>query len=388
MSIAPAIIAIAVAYLTAALLAHLTKFRSEASQHSFRSIDGLRGYLAFAVFLHHGAIWYFYLKSGHWGNPPNRLYAHFGQVGVSLFFMITGLLFGRKILDARSKPIDWLRLYIGRIFRLTPLYLLAVSLMFLIVLVSSGFQLREPLPPLAWKAFRWILFAALGASADLNGVSDTGLIFCGVTWTLTYEWFFYFSLPLLAFIAGGVSSVPLLAVSALTVIAYFKFGLEPYHLATFATGITAAAIAKSGWLAKAKHSAIASITALLSLLGLVVFNESAHDFAALPYLAVFFIIVSAGNSLFGILHQRASILLGEISYGIYLFHGLLLWVSLRMIAGDAVARTFSENQHWLVLIAGTPLLVCFSYLTFRRVERPMIEFVPRFTKMIRARFGH
>lgn len=34
--------------------------------HSQRisSIDGLRGYLAFGVFMHHSCIWYFYLRTG------------------------------------------------------------------------------------------------------------------------------------------------------------------------------------------------------------------------------------------------------------------------------------------------------------------------------------
>lgn len=35
----------------------------------FASIDGLRGYLAFAVFIHHAAIWFQYLRTGAWPSP-------------------------------------------------------------------------------------------------------------------------------------------------------------------------------------------------------------------------------------------------------------------------------------------------------------------------------
>ena len=82
-------------------------------ERRFSSLDGLRGYLALAVFLHHSAIWYFYLRSAAWALPPSRLYTHFGQSSVALFFMITSLLFWSKIMDGRDRPVDWLRLYPG-----------------------------------------------------------------------------------------------------------------------------------------------------------------------------------------------------------------------------------------------------------------------------------
>lgn len=93
----------------------------------FFTIDGLRGYLAFFVFLHHSCIWYYYLGSGVWANPPNRVFVHFGQIGVSLFFMITGFLFFSKMLDSRKSGVDWLRLYSSRFLRLTPLYVFSMS---------------------------------------------------------------------------------------------------------------------------------------------------------------------------------------------------------------------------------------------------------------------
>lgn len=45
-------------------------------QGRFDAIDGLRGYLAFFVFLHHSAIWYFFLRTGFWQAPASAfLYA-------------------------------------------------------------------------------------------------------------------------------------------------------------------------------------------------------------------------------------------------------------------------------------------------------------------------
>jgi peptidoglycan/LPS O-acetylase OafA/YrhL len=59
----------------------------------YASLDGLRGYCAFFVFLHHASIWYSYLHTNSWAAPPSHFYNHLGQSGVAIFFMITGFLF-------------------------------------------------------------------------------------------------------------------------------------------------------------------------------------------------------------------------------------------------------------------------------------------------------
>ena len=83
------------------------------SADRYVSIDGLRGYLAFFVFMDHSCVWYFFLHTGHWRVPPSSLYTNFGESSVALFFMITGFLFYGKILAGRERAIDWTRLYIS-----------------------------------------------------------------------------------------------------------------------------------------------------------------------------------------------------------------------------------------------------------------------------------
>ncbi len=320
----PSIIAILIAYLIAVLLSKFDKNNNYQINHAFPSIDGLRGYLAFAVFLHHGVIWYYYLRTGKWAIPPSNLYANFGRDGVSLFFMITGLLFGRKILDGREREIDWFRLYIGRFFRLFPLYLMAVSILFFIVAFMSKFNLNEPLYTITIKVLRWIMFAALGNSANINEIKDTGLIFAGVTWTLTYEWFFYFSLPVIGIFFGAKSRWYYFLCSMLAVATCFWWKPEIYYILTFILGIFASYLSKMKNIQKFARAKISSILAIGSLLGIITLNNSAKALIGLPFLFIFFIIVASGNDLFGLLRQKASILLGEISYGIYLLHGILI----------------------------------------------------------------
>lgn len=130
--------------------------------------------------------------------PHSRFYIHLGQSGVELFFMITGFLFFSKLLEAKAKGgnPDWLRLYVSRVLRLTPLYLVAMAVLFAILAVLSGGKFAESPYLLIRHALQWLAFTVIG-NPDVNAIQDTYLV-TGVTWSLVYEWYFYLSLPLLA----------------------------------------------------------------------------------------------------------------------------------------------------------------------------------------------
>ena len=155
-----------------------------------QTIDGLRGFLALGVFFHHAAVFHQYLLTGYWAVPPSRFYANLGQIGVALFFMITGYLFWTQILKAKGRP-NLLRLYIGRAFRIVPLYLLLAFVVLLSVGFLTGWHLREPPIALAKHIVIW-LAGGIIAGGDVNGYGT--IVIGGVTWSLHYEWEFYASL--------------------------------------------------------------------------------------------------------------------------------------------------------------------------------------------------
>src|ERR1700737_3166682 len=109
----PVLPIILIALFTLKLVSKIIKITPLAVRN--KSIDGLRGYLAFFVFLHHSTMWYFYLRTNNWANPPSNLYRHFGGTSVDIFFMITSFLFFSKLIEAKEGYIDWLKLYISRI---------------------------------------------------------------------------------------------------------------------------------------------------------------------------------------------------------------------------------------------------------------------------------
>ena len=76
-----------------------------------------------------------FLQNGSWQAPQSHLFMMLGPLAVCMFFIMTGYLFFGQLLRTQGRP-DWYRLYIGRIFRIGPLYALAVVAMLLLVFAS------------------------------------------------------------------------------------------------------------------------------------------------------------------------------------------------------------------------------------------------------------
>lgn len=367
-SLLPAVMAVVVALLTASVIARL--HGAPTAEGRFATVDGLRGFLAFFVFLHHGCLWYFYLRSGSWDLPPSHLYTHFGQSSVALFFMITGFLFFSKLLDGRQRGIDWIRLYVSRVLRLVPLYLVVMLAMGGVVLVLSGFRLRQPLPALADSLLHWLSFTALGF-ADINGVKDTFIIVAGVTWSLAYEWLFYLVLPVLALTVGLFPPALLLVTGLATVLVLV---LHPsLHYLSFVGGIAGAVVARNAPACRLLQRPAVSVLALALLVVTVAGFPVAYSVLPLLLLSLFFVLIAAGNSLFGLLLSQSARTLGEYAYGIYLVHGLLLFVTFRFVLGFERARGMTPTAHWLLIIALTPVLTLLCFLLFRYVEQPAMQ---------------
>lgn len=371
------------------------------------SIDGLRGFLAFFVFLHHASIWYFELRSGVWQVPPSYLYTHLGQSSVALFFMITAFLFSTKLLDARSKTsatgqpvlqsaVFWQRLYVSRLLRLTPLYLFMLALVVLVTAIVSDFQLREPLPVLLKNIGAWASFIILGRP-DLNGVAITSRMIAGVNWTLPYEWFFYFSLPLLASLVSLLRVVPswpyvLFSVAAMTGLWFkvFPWQPNPIYAYAFLGGVAAAAVTtmmvrwprlqrllNSPW-----GGRLGGVAAVLCLAYVFQHFSTANTLPALAWLTAAFTIIASGNSLFGLLHSRAAQTLGDASYSIYLLHGLVMYVTFKLILGVETAAQLSAFGYWGVILLCTAVLLPLSFATFRWIEAPAIRSAPRLSRWL------
>jgi peptidoglycan/LPS O-acetylase OafA/YrhL len=373
----PSIVALLVVMMTMSALVRM--FGAPAIQGRFASIDGLRGYLAFFVYLHHSSIWYFYIHTGLWKKPPSNLYVHFGQDSVILFFMITGFLFFSKLLNGKEKPLDWNNIFISRLLRLTPLYFFVIFLLLIVITFVSHLSLNEPIEKIIIEITRWISFSIPGAP-DINGIKNTWLILAGVVWTLPYEWFFYISLPILARLMNVKVSNMYIVFSFVGSGIILRLWHPDYlRLLPFMTGMITAVLVKSDLFKRIALKKSSSFIILSCICVVVMFYSEAYGIIPIILLSISFALIAGGNSIYGLLLSPVSRALGEITYSIYLLHGITLFIIFTFILGINNAKVLSPIHYWLLVICISPIIILFSFCTFRIIERPALRSTKKIT---------
>ncbi|WP_085685293.1 MULTISPECIES: acyltransferase [unclassified Pseudomonas] len=385
--IAPA--AYLLATVTAALLLRAVPKIARHLQHSgesrYASIDGLRGYLAFGVFVHHSIITWIFLRTGVFEFPPSNFYSMLGQGSVALFFMITGFLFWSRLL-AQGRQHDWLAFGISRVFRLYPLYLPLMLAVFVTVFYLQDWQLKEPVSQLFKQGLLWLTFDR----PDVNQYPQTGMLISNVTWTLAYEVFFYLALPLAALVfvyRGNWRQVVLCLIGIYTLyqLVGWEHSLKKHFLASFLGGIAAAYWIRRPQLVAWSRTTLASVIALVALvIAFTAFNR-AFKTAPLFLLSLFFVIVASGNNLFGALKPRSIRWLGEISYSTYLLHGFVLWLMVQRLPLLLHLDARESGVYLPLLAACTCLLILISSATFLYIEQPGMSAGRKVVQWIRQR---
>ena len=335
-------------------------------------LDGLRGVLATCVFAHHFYLMYRWNTEGQWSVADNfglhwmYFAQNLGAIPVSLFFMITGFLFLNKI---KQKEIDWKKMYLARIRRIMPLYLLS-----LLFVVYASFKAVSVENVAFWDGvdwlFHWATFRYLPLNDFVSFVSNAG-----VQWTLLYEWGFYFSLP---FIHTAMHQLPASNKKQWGVIALCGalFGwiitqTDTHHYWQFV--LSAVAVSLSGvllpWIQQYKKWLNVAVPLLLL----------ATAFLFPPYtplnrilVALLFLLLAGGYDFGGILRHRGMKMLGDMSYSIYLMHGVVLY------SVFALGGWLDFQAHGLlVYIATFPLIfalvLLLSCATYFGVERPFLR---------------
>ncbi|RYY04883.1 MAG: acyltransferase [Gammaproteobacteria bacterium] len=379
----PALLVTLIALASARLLVRDT---SATDNHEFASIDGIRGFLALFVFLHHSVYWFNYSHLKGWNGSDSGLYNNFGDTSVCLFFMLSGFLFFNKLLEGRTREIDWLKLFCSRFLRLTPLYITLVGVIVAIIAIESSFIQLEDTKTLRSNIISWLLFTIPG-HPDINAHGNTHLMVAGVIWTLPYEWFFYFCLPALGLLVGAkgkANSGIWLILSVACILSFSLWQLDSTLLFGFAGGGFAAFVARTPWLRQLHRGKGTNWVLLAGLvIAYTVFDTGNFYYTRLLILTVCMSFIACGANLFGILSSRAARSLSTVSYGIYLMHGLTLYLVLNYGLGSQIAQHLSNFHYWLVIFVCTPILVGVSTLSWYWIEWPAIKSVSRLTNALR-----
>lgn len=170
----------------------LSFFKITEQKNSIAALTGVRAIACFTVIFYHINLVttdpHIHIWTWDMIGPMASAVAFAGWCGVTLFFVLSGFLlfmpYARALLFSAEWP-DWKRYYIRRIFRIWPGYFISLCLM-LVWLRPDYFQPQHRLDLLLFLTF------------FMDSTPQTFQAINGPFWTLAVEWQFYLLLPLLA----------------------------------------------------------------------------------------------------------------------------------------------------------------------------------------------
>jgi peptidoglycan/LPS O-acetylase OafA/YrhL len=339
----------------------------------YESIDGMRGFLALSVFIHHSSPYYQYIQTGIWDESMSNLYIQLGETSVSLFFMITSFLFISKLLNSKEKDFNLRFFFLSRIFRIIPMYYFLVLLIIISVMFASHWKMNVGVSEFLISIFNWCCFTIYKTST-INNDAFTTMANGGIAWSLPYEWLFYFSLPLISILILKIRpKIWYIILSVIFIIIFYKIhGIIEYHIYSFMGGGLASILLKFTSFNNKIEDAYGSIIILVCLFLIGQFSTANNIFCIL-LITIIFTLIALGTSLFGLLKNSTLKFLGEISYSTYLLHGVLLHTVLRFGFGFEKIKHLTPLEYCLVIFSITPALIVISFLGFRYIEKPNID---------------
>jgi peptidoglycan/LPS O-acetylase OafA/YrhL len=303
------------------------------------ALDGLRGVAILLVIPHNADL---FSNSAPW-LWPIALLAHAGWIGVQLFFVLSGFLITRNLLDSRGEPHYFRSFYARRTLRIFPLYFLTlfVALVLLprLITFSPGALASHQHQVWLWTfTSNW----AQPFGADVSGFSHF--------WSLAVEEQFYLVWPLVVLLAAGTRLLWICAALVLIALLSRAFMLftgaksEMIYMFTFcrmdalAMGAAMAVVSLSEparqWIAGHTRALLAAAFAVLLAVALYSHTYSAFDPQTLllgqTMLAAAFalLVVSIGaipprafgHSLRRLLEMSWLRRVGRYSFAMYVFH--------------------------------------------------------------------
>lgn len=325
-----------------------------------------------SVLVYHSIIWIGLTRLGtKWDAPAVNVLAQLGAGAVGLFFMVTGLVFYPRIRTG-LKDTNWKALYVARLYRLVPLQAASILIVILVVLAKA------PHLKLANFPFELLQWMTGYEEVPMLGFKEAGQINAYVVWSLWFEWVFYLLfLPAFALLSDHLGRFPKILIPLVSIgIGLLAMGVEwtraLQYLALFGVGMLAFEVQSRPSVRRALQSGWASASAVAALACAMLVAPSALSFAALPMFAWFFICVASGNSFFGLLHSRAALVLGEISFGIYLLHGIVLF-AIYAFGRGLLAGLPVGTVAMLVPVIAAPFVVLASATAHLWIELPGME---------------
>ncbi len=390
----------------------MTSEHTSSKDYFFR-LDILRFFAFFVVFINHITA---FLKtpSSVW-EPKSWSWTLFqiGDIGVGFFFVLSGFLITyllEKEFD-RTKSISFRKFYIRRVLRIWPLYFLVIILVCLISLFTKNFDvLKTAIVKEELLCYVFLLGNIYRAFWDVT--NDM----IAVLWSIAVEEQFYLVWPLLFFLFRkyiGVRGVVFVTMCGLFISLYHRFVYagtfeirEFYTFSIMGYLFVGALIGSFSFLYRevvvqfvSKYgSYFWKIATLASLIILFIRGSILGD-ASNAYFSVVSLLVFALS--FGLIIMIAAfaeskkenknmirmkekmksffVHLGKISYGLYVYHLIVLTVLLRLLniqsIGDEGLSVWKFIPLSILILGGT---IGIAHLSYTYIEQPFLRLKERF----------
>jgi peptidoglycan/LPS O-acetylase OafA/YrhL len=356
-------------------------------------MEGVRGLAVLLVFfVHYHSLLGRYVGATSTSFAISEFLGDVGNVGVDLFFVLSGyLIYGAVI----GRHVDYQCFMRRRVVRIYPTFLMVFGIY---VVLAFLLPLAHKLPDGAWNIVGYLLANAVLLPGMLP---ITPLV--TVAWSLSYEFFYYLTIPLL------VMSLRMRAWTPAWRMAFFvgllaaqltlAFAVENalhIRLGMFIPGILIYEVLHrpARWRLGPSSELAAALLFLWSFVAVYLLGASHQQLAFLPRLeplrAAYKVVVLAVTYYIFLLHAlgRSGALarvfswtplrwLGNMSYSYYLIHGFTL-----NIFAMALMRLVPPSEHapwlfWTALPVGLLATLVVSTVLFLLVERPFSLQPPR-----------
>jgi len=348
-------------------------------------MEGLRGIAVTLVFfVHYEALFGGWVAPGTASARAANFLATVGHTGVDLFFVLSGYLIYGAIIKMREVQGGYARFMRRRVRRIYPTFLVMLAVY---LALSIAVPSESKLPAGRGAALVYLIENALLLPILFR---VTPLI--TVSWSLSYEVFYYATLPLLVGIFGmrrWQQRTRVLAFGALAagyVVACF-LGATHVQLILFVSGIlvyeacnserVVRLLSQAGvqWIGAAALAAFLPVAFLVvtGIPGLPASVAGRHIACAVWLFVVLFVITLVAFRAPGPLRELFSVTplrwLGNMSYSYYLMHSLALKGLALAIARLRPGWNPGATGHWLLLPLAFAGTLASSTVLFAAVEK-------------------
>jgi peptidoglycan/LPS O-acetylase OafA/YrhL len=319
-------------------------------------LDGMRGLAIFLVLLAHSAVEFIHVPAFRWIDG-------YGDLGVKLFFVLSGFLITGILLNTKSTPHFFRNFFARRALRIYPLYYALLGFV-----IFSGVVHQHAVR--WWPYMFYLSNIVYGHTVEPSPLAPT--------WSLAVEEQFYLVWPFVVSVMSRRALERLCIGMIVGAIALRLTGFLFLHntlLQLDALGAGALIACRADKIASWRPYAI--LVACVLPLGLKLppglWNSVSQTVQALGGAALLIILLDGTILISQISCTPPLRYLGKISYGVYLLHSLVFAWFLRSQVGIRAIESGSLIAALLCLIGELAIVVAIASISFYFFESPLLR---------------